>query len=266
MSTEMKKGNVYQRLLTARVKFLEANVQKTGKNIHLSFKYFELDDIVPTAMRIFNEVGLIPIVNFTQDIAEMTVVNVDDPKDTVMFVAPFNQISPIVSSTGKNATNEMQALGSSITYMRRYLYMMVLDICESDMIDANLGGDTPPTSPSKQTAPNSTPAHSASATPVQNATPASTTRREAPPTPEQRGRIKLSLAGCTEPAPEMQVQTLKNALKRLLVLDPGMRDAVDKITIRTNRFTNMTAGDCDSLIKRVNRKIQELEGTLASAC
>ena len=28
--------------------------------MHLSFKYFELEDIVPTAIRIFNEVGLIP--------------------------------------------------------------------------------------------------------------------------------------------------------------------------------------------------------------
>lgn len=55
--------NVYQKLLAARAKFLESDVQKTGKNMPLSFKYFELDDIVPTATRIFSEVGLIPIVN-----------------------------------------------------------------------------------------------------------------------------------------------------------------------------------------------------------
>lgn len=59
MATTTKTTNVYQKLLTARAKFLEANVEKTGKNMHLSFKYFELEDIVPTAIRIFNEVGLI---------------------------------------------------------------------------------------------------------------------------------------------------------------------------------------------------------------
>lgn len=107
--------------------------------MHLSFKYFELDDIVPAAIRIFSAVGLVPVVNFTADTATMTIVNTDNPEDTVAFVAPFNQIAPIVSNTGKQATNEMQALGSSITYMRRYLYMMALDICESDSIDANAG-------------------------------------------------------------------------------------------------------------------------------
>ena len=148
--TETTSLNVYQKLLAARAKFLEADVQKTGKNMHLSFKYFELDDIVPTATRIFSEVGLIPIVNFTADVATMTIVNTDNPwEETIKFEAPFNQIAPIVSNAGKQATNEMQALGSSITYMRRYLYMIALDICESDSFDANVGKPvTPP-----QTAP-----------------------------------------------------------------------------------------------------------------
>lgn len=35
----------------------------------------------------------------------------------------------------------MQALGSSITYMRRYLWQLVLDIIESDSIDNTSGAD-----------------------------------------------------------------------------------------------------------------------------
>ncbi len=109
MATTTKTTNVYQKLLTARAKFLEANVEKTGKNMHLSFKYFELEDIVPTAIRIFNEVGLIPVVNFTADVATMNIINTDNPEESIPFVAPFNQIAPIVSNAGKQATNEMQA-------------------------------------------------------------------------------------------------------------------------------------------------------------
>ena len=41
----------------------------------------------------------------------------------------------------------MQALGSSITYMRRYLYMIALDICESDSIDSDLGKPIPAPAP-----------------------------------------------------------------------------------------------------------------------
>lgn len=82
MATTTKTANVYQKLLTARAKFLEANVEKTGKNMHLSFKYFELEDIVPTAIRIFNEVGLIPVVNFTADVATMNIINTDNPEES----------------------------------------------------------------------------------------------------------------------------------------------------------------------------------------
>ena len=145
--------NIYQKLLKARAMFLEADVKKTGKNMHLSFKYFELEDIVPTATRIFGEVGIVPLVNFTADTATMTMVNTDNPEETVTFVSPFNQIAPIVSNTGKQATNEMMALGSSITYMRRYLYMIALDICESDGIDANAGVPAPAAAPAPKAPP-----------------------------------------------------------------------------------------------------------------
>lgn len=41
--------NACQKLQIARSKFLQAGVKKTGKNIHLEFMYFELQDIVPSA-------------------------------------------------------------------------------------------------------------------------------------------------------------------------------------------------------------------------
>ena len=81
MATTTKTENVYQKLIKAREQFLNSDVQKTGKNMHLSFKYFELDDIVPTAIRIFTTVGLVPVVNFTTDTATMTIVNTDNPED-----------------------------------------------------------------------------------------------------------------------------------------------------------------------------------------
>lgn len=187
--------NVYQKLLKARAMFLETDVQKTGKNMHLSFKYFELDDIVPSAIRIFNEVGLIAIVNFTADTATMNIINTEKPEEMIAFVAPFNQISPIVSNTGKQATNEMQALGSSITYMRRYLYMMALDICESDELDASVGGDLPLEAPKKV----------------------------APATPEQREEVKKELTNSEGNASTLQIKQLKSALKKTKRQIPGER-------------------------------------------
>lgn len=220
--------NVYQKLLAARAKFLESDVQKTGKNMHLSFKYFELDDIVPTATRIFSEVGLISIVNFTSNVATMTVVNTDNPEEVIPFVAPFNQIAPIVSNAGKQATNEMQALGSSITYMRRYLYMIALDICESDSFDANVGKPV--------TAPHSAP------------TP--------PATPEQRQEVKQELTAPEDNATALQIKGLKNVLKKLKDADPSKEEMIAQIAVQTQGFTVISKSDCETLITRITAMLE----------
>lgn len=225
-----KTENVYQKLIKAREQFLNADVQKTGKNMHLSFKYFELDDIVPTATRIFSEIGLVPIVNFTADVATMTVVNTDNPEDTVAFIAPFNQIAPIVSNTGKQATNEMQALGSSITYMRRYLYMMALDICESDSIDANIGKPAP-----------TTPAPEAP---------------KAPATPQQRQEVKQELTAPADNATALQIKGLKNVLKKLKDADPSKEEMVAQIAVQTKGFTEISKADCETLINKISTMLE----------
>ena len=226
---ETKDANVYQRLLTARAKFLEADVQKTGKNMHLSFKYFELDDIVPSAIRIFNEVGLIPIVNFTADTATMSIINTDNPEESISFTAPFNQIAPIVSNAGKQATNEMQALGSSITYMRRYLYMMALDICESDSIDANIGNDTAPAQ----------------------------TEKKAPATPQQRQEVKQELTAPNDNATSLQIKGLKAVLKQLREADPSKEEMISNIAVQTKGFTEISKSDCEELINRIKEMLGE---------
>lgn len=231
-----KEANVYRRLLTARVKFLDSGVEKSGKNMHLSFKYFELEDIVPPATKIFDEVGLIPLVSFTSDTAAMTVVNIDNPDETITFTAPFNQIAPIMSNAGKQATNEMQALGASVTYMRRYLYMIALDVCENDLIDANLGE----------------PSH----TPKVPATSESANKK-IPVTAEQRKKDKESLTGTDGNATPLQIKGLKAVLKKLREADPSKENMIAEIAVQTEGFTVITKSDCEALINRINDMLEK---------
>lgn len=232
MATTTKTENVYQKLIKAREQFLNADVQKTGKNMHLSFKYFELDDIVPPAIRIFSAIGLVPVVNFTADTGTMTIINTDNPEDTVSFVAPFNQIAPIMSNTGKQATNEMQALGSSITYMRRYLYMMALDICESDTIDANAGKPVPADIAPAPAAP------------------------KAPATPQQRQEVKEELTAPADNATTLQIKGLKSVLKKLKDSDPTKEELIAQIAVQTKGFTEISKSDCEALITRITAMLE----------
>ena len=228
---DASKMTVYQKLITARGMFLNANVQKSGKNMHMSFKYFELDDIVPIATKIFAEIGLIAIVNFTEHTAVLTIVDVTNPEDRIDFASPFNQIQPILSREGKAVTNEMQALGSSITYMRRYLYMMALDICESDGIEANIGKDSVP-------APTPAPA------------------KQAPATPAERAEIKDNLTAPAEQASNLQITGLKNVLKKIRQAFPDKEEMVNSIAVQTQSFTVISKEDCEKLIERLNAMLE----------
>ena len=227
-----KAQNVYQKLLKARAMFLKADPKKSGKNMQLAFKYFELDDIVPIATKIFEDVGLISLVSFEDEQAVMSILNIDNPEEHVSFTAPFKPIEPIVSNAGKQVTNEMQALGSSITYMRRYLYMIALDICEPDGIDASAIG-TPPV--------------------VQPTAPA--------PTPQP---IPINVAPAEKPltdsegnASDIQIKQLKTVLKQLKDKDPSKEELITKIAIETQGFKVISKADCETLTVKIGEMLKE---------
>ena len=219
--------NVYQKLIEARSQFLNDGVEKSGKNMNVGFKYFELTDIVPSVTKIFKELGLIAIDKFTNETAYMTIVNCDAPEETIEFEAPFNQIAPIVSNAGKQVTNEMQALGSSITYMRRYLYMIAMDIVENDEIEPQITNDTPAEAPKK-----------------------------APATPEQRQEVKQELTAPAENASTLQIKGLKAVLKKLKDKDPSKEEMIAKIAVETQGFTVISKSDCETLINRISEMLE----------
>lgn len=229
MANTPKTVNVYTKLLTARVNFLESAVTKSGKNMQLAFKYFELDDIVPVATKIFDAIGLISLVSFENDKAIMVIADTDNPSDTLTFVAPFTVLEPIVSNTGKKATNEMQALGSSITYMRRYLYMIALDICEPDEIDAGMMGTNPTT--------------------VMTPTVTPTT-----PTPATK-----PLTNADGNASDIQIKQLKEVLKKLKDADPTKEELIAKIAMETKGFTEISKADCETLTVKIGLMLEEVK-------
>ena len=233
MATSTTK-NVYQKLLTARATFLKSEITKSGKNMQLAFKYFELDDIVPIATRIFEDIGLISIVSFSEDVARMTIINIDNPEEMVLFTAPFKPLEPIVSNTGKKATNEMQALGSSITYMRRYLYMIALDICEPDEIDSGLLGTAPVATPTPTTVVNN----------VQTSAPAPAAK---------------PLTNADGNASEIQIKQLKEILKKLLAADPAHEETVAEIAVKTQGFTVISKADCETLTLWAGEALKEVK-------
>jgi hypothetical protein len=220
--------NVYQKLLEARVLFMEEDVKKSGKNMKMSYKYFELQDIVPVATPIFQKVGLLPVTTFDNDMATMMVINVDNPGDFIVFTSPMREIEPIISNkTGGEVTNAIQRLGSVETYQRRYLYMIALDIVESDSIEP-LTGDNPPPAP----------------------------KPTAPVTPEKRQEVTKNLTAPEGSATELQIKGLKTALAKLMEADPSKEDFVSQIAMQTDGLTKISKADCEALINAVTNMLE----------
>ena len=121
--------NIYEKIMSARLQFLQSNPQKSGYNKFQNFKYFELVDIVPVATKICCELGLYTHINIEDSQAVMLVLNVDDPSEIV----EYRLTSPVVQQDKFN--NMLQDVGRCETYIRRYLYMLFLDITENDTVD-----------------------------------------------------------------------------------------------------------------------------------
>lgn len=232
--TEVTNLNVYQKLIEAREQFLVSDINQSGKNMQLSFKYFELKDIVPTITHIFKDLGLLAVARFTDTVATLTIVNTDNPEEAIDFPVPFNQIQPIVSNAGKQVTNDMQALGSSITYMRRYLYLIAMDICVNDEIEPTIDKNT----------------NNQSATP---------TEKKAPATAEQRQEVKQELTAPADNASALQIKGLKNVLKKLKDADPSKEEMIANIAVQTEGFTKISKSDCETLIERITGMLEGAE-------
>lgn len=226
-STKTEAKNAYQKLIEARELFLASDINQSGKNMNLEFKYFELKDIVPTITKIFKDLGLVAVARFSDTVATLSIYNTDNTEEVIEFPVPFNQIQPIISNTGKQVTNDMQALGSSITYMRRYLYLIAMDICVNDEVDGNIGA-------------NSTLAP----------------EKKAPATPVQRQETKSAVTAPSEKATDLQIKGLKGVLKKLREAQPDKEEFITEIVLETNTFTEVSKARCEELIQTVTKMLE----------
>lgn len=239
-TAEKKPMNILQKLAQARLMFLNEHVKKSGKNIKLEFTYFELKDIVPSATRIFADLGIASIVNFDEGAARMELYNADDIAEApITFVIPYKEAPQIISNAGKEVTNPLQALGATITYLRRYLYMLALDIVEDDETDANLGSEKSAESKKPATAAERKKAKEQLTAPKKEEKPA---------------------AEAVEMASPETMGTLKELAKNLIQKDETKREFIAQIGMKTKGFTELPAAAAAQLITHMEQILAEYEG------
>jgi len=118
---------VYRKLQAARLELVNSGIKKTGYNTYGNWKYYELGDFIPTVHKLFDAVGLCGVVSFT-DVATLTVYDTET-SEKVEFSTPI-----VYAEAAKG--QPIQQLGSTHTYLRRYLWLLAMEIVESDVVDA----------------------------------------------------------------------------------------------------------------------------------
>jgi len=126
--------NVCIKLSDARIELQKKEMKKSGKNAFANFAYFELEDMLPIINNVFHELKMIDKLEIENGTAKLTIINAENPTDVISFSIP------VVPSTVKGCS-EMQNIGASITYARRYLYLAALGISENDTLDAVAGSN-----------------------------------------------------------------------------------------------------------------------------
>ena len=130
---EKSKANmgVYKKLADARKMMRSRTLKKSGHNKFAGYNYFELGDFLHPALEIFDQLGLISIVSFTKEQAELCVVDIDGGGE-IIFTCPFG-------SAALKGCHEVQNMGACQTYNRRYLYTLALELLEHDALDSTTG-------------------------------------------------------------------------------------------------------------------------------
>ncbi len=220
--------SIYQKLAKARQNFLKANIQKSGINDQAEFEYFELRDIVPPATKILTELGLLFIVTFPDGVPTGTLYDFDS--DSILVFNSPRVEGELLTIKGNKIMMNIQGEGAKQTYHRRYLYMQLLDIVETDAIDGAKENEKNIDNPSG---------------------------KKAPVSPEKRDEIKKQVTNSKGQAEPIQIEQLKKALSALNKVDPAQEEFIQEIVVKTNNFKEITKEACSQLILKVGELIDQ---------
>lgn len=124
---EMKlKACLYRKLQNARVAFKDKHVEARGRNNFNNFDYITLKDIVTEAIPILLENDLSIHHKFYLSPPRVELVDLETG-----YSEDFGS-NAVMELDGKNHNQRLQALGSTESYLRRYIYLQILDIVEGD--------------------------------------------------------------------------------------------------------------------------------------
>ncbi len=89
-----------------------------------------MGDFLPTVQTIFSDLGLCGVITFREDLATLTIVDVESPEIKIEIQSPMKEAN-------LKGCHPIQNLGAVETYTRRYLWVTAMEIVEHDALDSS---------------------------------------------------------------------------------------------------------------------------------
>lgn len=169
---QVKPMTLNKKLETIKLELRKTINTKSGYNTHSKFKYYQLEDFLPQVLELFAKYNIYNEYSIDTDLEiveeQINIVDEADIKQNKTVIKRPVEYAYLYLKNLDNEDDEMvyrlktaeasvygasaiQNLGAKITYMKRYIYMSLLDIVEPDAVDAAPQGNAP--QPVQQVAP-----------------------------------------------------------------------------------------------------------------
>ena len=172
MEEQVMPKTLYGKLKQIKLELRKTINTKSGYNTHSKFKYYQLEDFLPQVLELFAKYNIYNEYSIDTDLEiveeQINIVDEADIKQNKTVTKKPVEYAYLYLKNLDNEDDEMvyrlktaeasvygasaiQNLGAKITYMKRYIYMSLLDIVEPDAVDAAPQGNAP--QPVQQVAP-----------------------------------------------------------------------------------------------------------------
>lgn len=129
MEEQKEKLNIYQKIQKIKLEISNKKLTKSGENKYAGFKYYELQDFLPTVVELCEKNKLFTKFELGSDKAVLKIINTENLEEEITYTMPTADLE-------LKGANKIQSIGGVQTYLRRYLYMNAFDIVESDTLDS----------------------------------------------------------------------------------------------------------------------------------
>lgn len=179
---------IHKKIATFKKEFHALKMEMSGKNSHSGFPFFQIQDFIKQAVDLLEKNGLVFKISFPENRCQGTCIDVETGEREDYFCS--------VADANIPKATPVQNLGGVMTYVRRYMWSLFLDLVEFDGVDATSGAEPEPENKTKTgKKPINTPPLTKTEPPATTETKKEEPKQEAPakPEPEKNAPDKTAL-------------------------------------------------------------------------